>query len=130
MNNQDKLYLAATRYHIRQWAYWSNDILIGKLRYSRKSTLMQLIDSKGEAIRSTRPDEVSDNTQVEQIDELINHYAIEHPVHVQVLKLHYLQKIPLKKKLEIAQMPQTTYFRYLTNTENWITKQLISKYIQ
>lgn len=86
--------------------------------------------SKGELIRSTRTQLVPDNTRAERMDELINQYAIKYAEHVHVLKLHYLQKLPLKKKLEIAQLPQTTYFRYLTSAENWITRQLMAKYRQ
>ncbi|PIQ43231.1 MAG: hypothetical protein COV52_01820 [Gammaproteobacteria bacterium CG11_big_fil_rev_8_21_14_0_20_46_22] len=124
MNYQNKLNLIETKQRLRHWADWCHDIITMGHSFPSKTIIAQLIDAKGELIRSTNATLAPDNDEAEEVDELINLYAKDYPERARVLVLHYLNPEKTKDKIDLSKVSRPTYFRYLDDSEEWISKHL------
>jgi hypothetical protein len=124
MDYQHKLNLIETKQRLRNWADWCHDILTRGHSFPNKTIISQLIEAKGEIIRSTNTLLAPDNEEAEEVDELINLYAKDYPGRARVLVLHYSNTEKTKEKIGLSNVSRPTYFRYLDDSEEWVSKHL------
>ncbi len=119
-----ELSLSETRKKLRQWGLWYNSILAMGLGFSNKSILGQLIDAKGELIKSSQEQLVPANETAEKIDALVNQLAGHEFEKARILCIHYTVIGSKELKIQKANVSRATYFRYLAAAECWISEQI------
>lgn len=115
-----ELSLDNTRARLREWGYWCNAILTMGLKLPSVSILGQMVELKGELIKSTAPRLAPENEIAEEIDDLVNQLSKQEPEKAKILCIHYIERRSNKEKFKKANMPRTSYFRLLLSAENWI----------
>lgn len=116
--------LPETKQRLREWAGWCHDIELMGLDYPSKTIVAKLIEAEGEIIRSTNNALAPDNENAEEVDELVNLYAKDHPKQARVLVLHYTNAKKTKEKIDLLKVSRTTYFRHLDDSEEWMSRHL------
>lgn len=119
-----ELNLAETREKLRHWGIWYNSIISMGLGFTDKSLIGQLIDAKGELIKSSYKSLVPENQEAETIDALIIQLAETEFEKARVLGIHYALNVSSNQKIQKSNLPRTTYFRYLTVAEEWLSQRL------
>ncbi len=114
--------LSQEEQRLRKWGRWYNQLLTGNLRYGQKSIVAQLMETKGVTIRSTAQ-YTYDNPELETIDYLVKQLLQQQPQMGAILRLHYTSDETIKEKVLQTQLPQRTYFRYVSKAEMWINER-------
>ena len=115
------------RRRLMEWGYWSYKIETMGLSYSKKSIVAQLMD---EGITS---DSKAFQERVAEVDVLIERMASsvndsERRLNwAKVIRIHYTRFTEAPEiKIALAHIPKTTYYRYLNDAHEWLSRELFS----
>jgi len=119
-----ELTLEATRAKLRCWGRWQNTLLRLGLDYPSQSIIQQLIRLKEEAVKDDAATHLLSYEELETLDALINEFAKLEPNKAKILCIHYAEPGRVQNKLKKIQLSKVTYFRHLSDAENWVHERL------
>ena len=113
------------RKRLMEWGHWTYKIETMGLSYAKKSIVAQLMDEK------ITSDGNAFQERVEEMEALLERMAS--PMNsnafklewVKVIRVHYTRFSKTREeKIRLAHLPKTTYYRYLSDAHEWISREL------
>lgn len=123
--------LLNTKKRLTQWGNWCYQITTMGLGYSHKSLIAKLQEEGGIVISATAKQLVPTNEEAEEMNALIEQLAQQKPQGAgkpewaKTIRIHYtMQNRDILERIQYSAFARATYYRYLQNTEEWLSQSL------
>ncbi|MCW5588112.1 MAG: hypothetical protein KIT27_00480 [Legionellales bacterium] len=123
--------LLTTKKRLTQWGHWCHQIITMGLGYSNQSLIAKLQAEGGVIVRGTTKMLIPTNKQAEELNDLIEQLAAEQPdgegkaEWAKVIRIHYtMPDKDVQERIQYTSLPRSTYFRYLKDAQNWLSKYI------
>ena len=120
--------LFITKRRLREWGDWCYQVTTMGLKYSHRSFVAKLQDEGSVMIHGTTKMLAPTNPQAEEVNDLIEEMGQQTPQGAKwanIIRVHYtMQDKEIEKRIKSANLPKTTYFRYLRGAEEWLSQYL------